>query len=121
MCMSGPMSLKAIIKLESSPKNVRLRPIADIPLAGQNARMTAARPFLVEALQHVARGGDIGEAELDAAVPDPFALDAREKDAWEELSHWADDDDIRERDASYTASKRERMRDHLQALRTNGS
>lgn len=83
--------------------------------------MIAARAFLIEALRRVAGGGDIGEAELDAAVPDPFALDAREKDAWEELSHWADDDDIRARDERYTASKRDRMRDHLQALMKNGS
>ena len=83
--------------------------------------MIATRAFLIEALRRVAGGGDISEAELDAAVPNPFALDAREKDAWEELSHWADDDDIRERDERYTASKRERMRDHLQALTKDGS
>ena len=83
--------------------------------------MTAARVFLLGALQRVAGGGDIGEAELDAAVPDPFTLDPAEKSAWEELSHWADDDDIRQRDERYAASKRERMRDHVAALMTNGS
>ncbi len=83
--------------------------------------MTAARAFLIEALQRVFGGGDLGEAELVAAIPDPFALDSKEKSAWEELSHWADDDDIRERDDGYAASKRERMRDHLRVLTTNGS
>ena len=83
--------------------------------------MTAARAFLLEALQRVADGGDVGAAELDTAVPDPFALDYAEKNAWEELSHWADDDDIRERDGRYAAHKRERMRDHVAALIANGS
>ena len=82
--------------------------------------MTVARDFLLEALQRVAGGGDISEPDLKAGVPDPFALDAAEKHAWEELSHWADDDDIRERDWRYAASKRERMSDHIAALITNG-
>ena len=83
--------------------------------------MTAARAFFLDALQRVANGGDVREVELDMAVPDPFALDHVEKSAWEELSHWADDDDIRERDERYAACKRERMRDHVAALMANGS
>ena len=71
--------------------------------------MTGPRSFLLEALQRVADGGDISEAELDAAIPDPFVLDKIEQDAWEELSHWADDADIRERDDKYAAFKREWM------------
>ena len=82
--------------------------------------MTLARAFLVKALQRVADGGDLTEFELDTAVPDPFALDPAEKAAWEELSHWADDDDIRERDERYAAAKRERMRDYVAALRSHG-
>jgi hypothetical protein len=82
--------------------------------------MTIARAFLLEVLQRVADGGDVAESELDAAVPDPFALDPAEKIAWEALSHWADDDDIRERDKRYAASKCERMRDHVAALRLHG-
>ncbi|MES2421729.1 MAG: hypothetical protein V4595_10585 [Pseudomonadota bacterium] len=78
--------------------------------------MTVSRSFLLEALQRVADGGDIGEPELDIAVPVPLALDGAEKIAWEELSHWADDSDIRERDERYAASKRERMRDHIPTL-----
>lgn len=78
--------------------------------------MTIARASLLEALQRVADGRDVTESELETAVPDPFALDPAEKAAWEELSHWADDDDIRERDERYAASKRERMRDHIAAL-----
>jgi len=69
----------------------------------------------------VADGGDIGEAELDAAVPDPHSLDRYEKRAWEQLSHWADDADIREGDERYAAFKREWVRDQIAALIRNGS
>ncbi|MBB5716557.1 hypothetical protein [Sphingomonas aerophila] len=83
--------------------------------------MTAARAFLLKVLQRVADGGDVSEPELNTAVPDPFALNRAEKNAWEELSHWADDDDVRGRHQRYAASKRERMRDHLAALIATGS
>jgi hypothetical protein len=82
--------------------------------------MTVARAFLLEALQRVADGGDVTETELDTAAPDPLALDPVEKAGWEELSHWIDDDDIRERDERYAASKRERMREHVASLLLNG-
>lgn len=78
--------------------------------------MTAARAFLVDALRRVAGGGDIAEAELDTAVPDPLSLDKVEKLAWQQLSHWAEDADIREKDSRYAASKREWMRHYLDQL-----
>lgn len=81
--------------------------------------MTAARDFLLEALQRVADGGDVGEVELESAVPNPFALDLAERNAWEELSHWVDDDDIRGRDERYAVFKRERMRDLVAPLVAN--
>jgi len=110
-----------------SPTSSRLRvgqhlhleaqgPVADIPHAGHSVPMTVARAFLLEALQRVADGGEVTESALDTAMPDPFTLDPAEKTAWEELSHWADDDDIREQDERYAASKRERIRDHVVAL-----
>ena len=83
--------------------------------------MTAARAFLLDALRRVADGGDIGEAELDAAVPHPLSLDQVEKNAWEELSHWADDAGIRVRDDTYANFKRDWMRDRIAALEANGS
>ncbi|MGR6329933.1 hypothetical protein ACU5AX_12770 [Sphingomonas sp. XXL09] len=83
--------------------------------------MTAVRTFLLEALHRVTGGGDVGQAELDAAIPNPFALDRAEKNAWEELSHWIDDDDIRDRDQRYASLKRDRMRDHIAALITSGN
>ena len=78
--------------------------------------MTDARAYLIAALQRVADGGDLTQDELDAAIPDPRALDRNEADACEELSHWADDDDIRVKDPAYGSRKRDRMRDHLAAL-----
>ncbi|KQS03371.1 hypothetical protein ASG11_03105 [Sphingomonas sp. Leaf357] len=83
--------------------------------------MNPVRAFLLEALQRVANGGDIDRTELDTAVPNPRSLDRNEKSAWEELSHWADDGDIRERDQRYAEFKREWMRDHVAALTANGS
>ncbi len=82
--------------------------------------MTTARSFLLDALRRVADGGEIDSGELDAAVPDPFSLDKAEKNAWEELSHWIDDDDIRARDERYATFKRERMRKHIAALTATG-
>lgn len=85
-----------------------------------NLGMNLVRAFLLEALQRVADGGDIDMTELDTAVPNPRSLDRHEKSAWEELSHWADDGDIRERDQRYAQLKRERMSDHAAALTANG-
>ena len=81
--------------------------------------MTDIRTFLLESLDRVGGGGDISEAELAAAVPSPLLLRRDEKIAWKELSHWIDDDDIRERDPHYATNKRRRMRDHLANLNRN--
>lgn len=78
--------------------------------------MNSARAHLLTMLERVADGGDITTQELDLAIPDPLILDKREKAAWEELSHWADDDDIRTRDARYADFKRQWMRDHMSIL-----
>ena len=78
--------------------------------------MTNARQYLRNTLQRIVDGGDLTTEELDAAIPDPLILARLEKDAWEELSHWADDDDIRAKDKRYAADKRDRMRGHIIAL-----
>ena len=83
--------------------------------------MTAIRTYLIEALQRVVDGGDIEQDELDIAVQDPLALDPIEKDAWQQLSHWADDADIRQKDANYATFKRDWMQDRIAALKANGS
>lgn len=75
-----------------------------------------ARAYLLATLQRVVNGGDLTVEELDNAVPDPLALEREEKDAWEPLSHWADDADIRARDANYASFKRDWMREHIAAL-----
>jgi hypothetical protein len=79
--------------------------------------MTSARPNLIALLERVADGGEITAHELEEAIPDPFILDEQEKAAWEELGHWADDEDIRANDANYAAFKREWIRGHLSTLR----
>ncbi len=71
--------------------------------------MSEARRYLLATLHRVADGGDVTDHELGAAIPDPLALNRSERYAWEELSHWADDEDIRANDPSYSAYKRERM------------
>ena len=95
--------------------------VAYIRALPQNGRMTFARSFLLDALQRVADGGDMDEDELNEAIPDPFALDKIELEAWEELSHRADDADIRARDGKYAGFKREWMRGHIAVLRTHCS
>ncbi|MCC2976363.1 hypothetical protein LK533_06710 [Sphingomonas sp. PL-96] len=83
--------------------------------------MVDARAFLIAALRRVADGGDIDNAELDAAVPDPLSLARCEKDAWEALSHWADDDDIRARDPRYATLMRDTVRRCLANLTQSDS
>ncbi len=78
--------------------------------------MTDARRYLRDTLQRIVDGGDLTTEELDAAVLNPLLLGRVEQNAWEELSHWADDDDIRAKDERYAASKRNRMRDQIIAL-----
>lgn len=78
--------------------------------------MTAVRSYLRATLLQVIAGADITTEELDRAVPDPLILDPREREAWEELSHWADDADIRARDPSYPVLKRDWMQKRLNAL-----
>lgn len=75
--------------------------------------MNAARAYLVTALQRVVDGGDINNDELNAAIPDPLVLERHERDAWEQLSHWADDADIRARDSRYASFKRDWMHNHI--------
>jgi hypothetical protein len=78
--------------------------------------MSEARAFLLAALQHVADGGGLTAAELDAAIPNPMMLDPTESEAWGELSRWTDDGDVRAKDVDYAAYKRDKMRDRIAAL-----
>ena len=78
--------------------------------------MTDAHHYLADSLQRVIAGGDITSEELHGAIPDPRPLTRQQYDAWEELSHWADDADIREKDPKYAVFKRDWMRAALKAL-----
>lgn len=78
--------------------------------------MSSIRSYLRATLQRVITGGDITTDELDKAIADPLSLDRDEREAWEELSHWADDADIRAREPNYAVFKREWMRKRLDAL-----
>jgi len=80
--------------------------------------MTEARSYLLATLHHVAEGGDISNSQLNGAIPDLLLLDQVEKRAWEQLSHWADDADIRSKDQSYGAFKRKWMREHIVFLQS---
>ena len=90
--------------------------IADIHDIRPISSMNAARSYLLTALRRVVEGDDITTEELDAAIPDPLAFGRHERDAWEQLSHWADDADIRARDAHYASFKRDRMSDQIAKL-----
>ena len=78
------------------------------------------RSFLEEALRRVAEGGDITNEELSAAIPDPIALDGPDRKAYHGLSYWADDADIRAKDADYGTARREALKDLLRALSKQG-
>lgn len=78
--------------------------------------MSSIRSYLRATLQRVITGGDITTDELDKAIADPLSLDRDEREAREELSHWADDADIRAREPNYAVFKREWMRKRLDAL-----
>lgn len=80
--------------------------------------MNAARAYLLAALTRVVDGGDITNDELAEAIPDPLTLARDERYAWEQLSHWADDADIRARDSDYASFKRDWMREHITTLGT---
>lgn len=89
-------------------------------MSTQNAAMSDVRSCLLEALQHVVDGGDLGNADLESAVPDPLALDRAEKTAWQQLNHWIEDSSIRKRDDCYAAFKRQRIRRCISDLKANG-
>ena len=84
--------------------------------AVQAGAVSATASSLVMLLQRVVGGGDVSSLELERAVPDPFVLKGSERAAWEELSHWADDEDLRAKDPAYGKFKREWMRDRLHSL-----
>lgn len=56
------------------------------------------------------------DADLGTAVSEPKDLHPFEKTAWQMLSHWIDDDDIREKDAAYGEMQRGQLTGALNDL-----
>ncbi len=84
--------------------------------------MTDARTLLINCLRRVIDGGDVTNDELDAASADPGALRGVERRAWQGLSYWADDEDIRAKDPAYAPARRIQLTDLLIDLeRAKGS
>jgi hypothetical protein len=78
--------------------------------------MTSARASLMEMLRGAIAGDEVTNARLYSAIPDPLALDRLELAAWRRLSHWADDEDIRRKDASYGSMQLAHLEDALADL-----
>jgi hypothetical protein len=71
--------------------------------------MTSDRGHLLDFLRRITAGGTITNEELREAIPDPGSLDTIEAKAWERLSHWADDGDIRTREDGYRVMQEDQI------------
>ena len=74
------------------------------------------RLALISLSKRVLAGDEITSGEIYAAAPDPPALDQLERVAWQRLSQWADDDDIRATDDAYAEMRRQQVADALADL-----
>jgi hypothetical protein len=61
------------------------------------------RACLLVALERVLRGGELTAEELRMKIRSPEILPKPEKEAWEQLAHWAGEADVRARDGNYAA------------------
>lgn len=73
--------------------------------------MQCSHSYLLDALTRVLAGGALGPEEPGAAIADPKALPKHEKDAWEQLNHWAGEADVRARDENYAKFHLDWLRD----------
>ena len=80
-----------------------------------------ARLALIEMMKRVLADGNITNSELFAAAPDPTGLAELERVAWQRLSHWADDDDIRANDKDYADKQRQNIAEALADLEGLGA
>ncbi len=74
------------------------------------------RQALIDLMKQVLVGEEITNEDLLAAAPDPAVLDQIERLAWQRLSQWADDDDIRDKDHVYADMQRRHVAEALAAL-----
>ena len=78
--------------------------------------MTDTRALLIEALRKTLATGVFTNDELEATGVDARTLIDAERLAWQRLSHWADDDDIRTAKPSYEAIQRSNLTEALRIL-----
>lgn len=71
------------------------------------------RAILIGLARRVTEGGDITNEQLYAASPQPELLTGQERGLWHQLSYWADDDEIREKDSTYALMKRDSLAQFL--------
>ena len=69
------------------------------------------RSYLFDALQRVLDGGELRPEEPRAAIVSSETLQRHEKDAWEQLGHWAGEADMRARDQNYATFHLDWLRD----------
>ncbi len=75
-----------------------------------------ARLALIDLMKRALAGNRITNMELSTVAPDPIALDQIEKLAWQRLSQWVDDDDIRAKDQAYADMQRRHVVEALADL-----
>ena len=92
--------------------------VAQLRLLHENAQaiVTADRAGLIALLRHAVSAEDVTNPMVEDALPYPQSLGADEKRAFEVLSHWVDDDDIRTRDGAYAHRQREELAFWLECL-----
>ena len=73
--------------------------------------MQGSRLYLLDALTRVLEGGALRPEEPGAAIPDTEVLQRQEKEAWEQLKHWAGEADVRARDENYAKFHLDWLRD----------
>ena len=89
----------------------------DVPVQAQQMA-DDPRAYLLTALQRVLQGGELAAEELREAIPSQDALQKQEKAAWEQLTHWAGESDVRAKDQNYAAFHFEWLEDlHAQLAR----
>ena len=78
--------------------------------------MSEHREALIQWLGHVIDDGNITNDELHGAFPHPENLIGAERKAWQGLSYWADDEDVRIKDPAYAPAQRRSLSRLLERL-----
>lgn len=74
------------------------------------------RASLIDLIRRALDTDDVSNEMIDRALPYPRSLGASDAKAYDALSHWADDDDIRARDAAYADRQRGQLGHQLARL-----